>query len=47
MIRSNPVETRLAVGDAVKIDDATMARLFAPEDYIVSLDQAMLLALDD
>ncbi len=47
MIRSNPVEARLAVGNAIKIDDATMARLFAPEDYIVSLDQAMLLALDD
>jgi len=46
-IRANPVEARRAVGDAVKIDDATMAKLFEPEDYAVSLDQAMLLALDD
>lgn len=47
MIHANPVEARLAVGDALKIDDAIMARLFRPEDYVVSLDQAMLLALDD
>jgi len=46
-IRANPVEARRVVGDAAKIDDATMAQLFEPEDYVVSLDQAMLLALDD
>ena len=46
-ILANPVEARRAVGRAAKIDDATMAKLFAPEDYAVSLDQAMLLALDD
>lgn len=46
-IRSNPVGARLAVGNAVKVDDATMAQLFEPEDYLVSLDQALLLALDD
>ena len=46
-IFANPVEARRAVGHAVKIDDATMAKLFDPEDYAVSLDQAMLLALDD
>jgi NitT/TauT family transport system substrate-binding protein len=43
----DPVEARRAVGRAVKIDDAVMAKLFEPEDYAVSLDQAMLLALDD
>lgn len=47
VIRGHPVEARLAVGDALKIDDATMAQLFEPDDYAVSLDQAMLLALDD
>ncbi len=41
------VEARRAVGRVVKIDDATMAKLFEPEDYAVSLDQSMLLALDD
>ncbi len=44
---ADPVEARRAVGRAVKIDDAIMAKLFEPEDYAVLLDQAMLLALDD
>jgi NitT/TauT family transport system substrate-binding protein len=46
-IRADPVAARRAVGAALKIDDATMAEVFDPEDYTVSLDQAMLLALDD
>ena len=46
-ILANPVEARRAIGRAVNIDDATMAKVFEPEDYIVTLDQAMLLALDD
>ncbi len=46
-ILAKPFEARRAVGRAVQIDDATMAKLFEPEDYVVSLDQAMLLALDD
>lgn len=46
-IRANPVEARHAVGAALTMDDATMAQLFDPEDYAVSLDQSMLLALDD
>ena len=46
-IRANPAEARRSVGDALKIDDASIALLFEPEDYAVSLDQAMLLALDD
>lgn len=44
---ADPVEARRVVGHAVKIDDATMAKLFDLEDYAVSLNQAMLLALDD
>ena len=46
-IRANPVEARRMVGTALKIDDATMARFFEPEDYVVSLDEAMLMAMDD
>lgn len=46
-ILANPVEARRAVGQAAKVDDATMAKLYEPEDYSISLDQAMLLALDD
>jgi NitT/TauT family transport system substrate-binding protein len=46
-ILANLVEARRAVGHAVQIDEATMAKLLEPEDYVVSLDQAMLLALDD
>ena len=46
-ILANPVQARAVVGHATRIDDATMAKLFQPEDYVVSLDQAMLLALDD
>lgn len=44
---ANPVEARRAAGHAINIDDATMEKLFEPGDYVVSLDQAMLLALDD
>jgi len=47
VIRANPVEARRSVGYALKIDDAMMARLFEPETYFVSLDEAMLLALED
>jgi NitT/TauT family transport system substrate-binding protein len=46
-IRDQPVPARLAVGSVVKVDDAVMAQLFNPEDYAVSLDPALLLALDD
>lgn len=46
-IRADPLAARQAVGKAVKVGDAMMAKLFDPEDYILSLDQAMLLALDD
>lgn len=47
LIRDRPAEARKAVGNAVNIDDALMAKLFNTEDYALSLDQAMLLALDD
>lgn len=46
-IQANPLQARRALGHALKIDDATMAQMFNPQDYLVSLDQAMLLALDD
>jgi NitT/TauT family transport system substrate-binding protein len=46
-IQANPLQARRALGHALKIDDATMAQVFNPQDYLVSLDQAMLLALDD
>ncbi len=46
-IRANLVEKRRTIGNALKIDDAMVAQLFQREDYAVSLDEAMLLALDD
>jgi NitT/TauT family transport system substrate-binding protein len=46
-IRAKPVEARRLVGGALKIDDAIMVHLFEPDDYVASLDEAMLLALDD
>ena len=47
LIHEHPVEARKAVGHAVKIDDALMAKLFDTDNYALSLDQAMLLAFDD
>ncbi|GAA4027818.1 NrtA/SsuA/CpmA family ABC transporter substrate-binding protein [Actimicrobium antarcticum] len=47
VIHDDPLQTRRTVGQALRIDDAIMATLFDPDDYMVSLDQAMLLALDD
>lgn len=47
LVRDRPAEARKAVGKAVNVDDALMAKLFNTEDYAISLDQAMLLALDD
>lgn len=44
---SNPLEARRQVGAAVKVDDSIMEKLFDPEDYVVSLNQAMLAALDE
>jgi len=46
-IHADPAAARQAVGQVVKVDDATMSRLFDPDDYVVSLDQAMLIAMDD
>ena len=46
-IRANPVEARRLIGAALKIDDTMMVQLLEPEDYTVSLDEAMLLALED
>lgn len=46
-IQSQPQSARQAVGAVVKVDDSVMTRLFDPEDYTVTLDQTLLLALDD
>ena len=46
-VQSHPDQVRHALGEVLKIDDVTMAQMFNPQDYTVSLDQAMLLALDD
>ncbi len=46
-IRSDPDKARKQVGEVVKVDDAIMRKLFEPADYEISLDQAMLTALDD
>lgn len=46
-IRTDLLTARRAVAEVVKVDDSIMAKLFDPEDYVVSLDQAMLLSLDD
>jgi NitT/TauT family transport system substrate-binding protein len=46
-IHANPAKARAAVGKAVKLDATILQAIFDPEDFIISLDQAMLLALDD
>lgn len=46
-IHADPEEARAAVGKAVKLDAKILKEIFNPEDFIISLDQAMLLALDD
>ncbi len=46
-IRNHPTEARLAVGNAVGVDDTIMSKIFHPGDHVIFLDQSMLLALDD
>lgn len=46
-IRDDPASARRAVGEVVKLDQVTMLKIFDPADFAVSLDQAMLLALED
>jgi NitT/TauT family transport system substrate-binding protein len=46
-IIGNPALARRAVGDVVKVGDDIMAGAFDPEDYVLGLDQALLLSLDD
>lgn len=46
-IFSDPGKARVAVSSAVKVDVAILEKIFDPDDFIISLDQAMLLALDD
>lgn len=46
-IRNHPTRASIAVGNAVGADATLMSKVFDPGDYVVSLDQSMLLALDD
>lgn len=46
-ISNHPTQASLAVGNAVGADDTLMSKVFDPGDYVISLDQSMLLALDD
>ena len=46
-IQSDPVRARGLVASAVRMEDQTLASMFDPEDYKLSLNQAMLLTLDD
>lgn len=46
-VEDNPLATLNLLGEATKVDDATIAKYFIPEDYAVGLDQALLLSLED
>lgn len=46
-IQSDPVAARNLVADAIKVEHETIAKIFDPDAYMVSLDQAMLLTMDD
>jgi NitT/TauT family transport system substrate-binding protein len=46
-IKAQPQEARHIVAQAVKIDETTLAQVFDPQDYVISLDQALLTALED
>lgn len=46
-IQADPIGARKLVANAINIKDDMLATIFDPEDYMVSLDQAMLLSLDD
>lgn len=46
-IQLDPGKARVAVSDAVNVDMAILDKIFNPDDYVISLDQAMLIALDD
>lgn len=46
-IRADPSGTRSAVAEVVKVNDSVLSKLFDPEDFVLSLDQALLLSLDD
>lgn len=46
-IHANPALARQQVSKVVQVDDAVMSQIFDPQDFVVELDQGMLLALDD
>lgn len=43
----DPGKARVTISNAVKVDIAILEKIFDPDDFIISLDQAMLIALDD
>ncbi len=47
VIIAKPALAREQVGKVVKAGEEIMARVFDPQDFVLELDQAMLLALDD
>ncbi|MES2772040.1 MAG: ABC transporter substrate-binding protein [Pseudomonadota bacterium] len=46
-IRDQPSSARRLIGTFLQLDDTLMSRFFDPEDFVVSLDQALLLSLED
>lgn len=46
-LRTHPDIARLAVGAAVKVGDTLMQKIWDPQDFAITLDQGLLLALED
>ncbi|MDO9235160.1 MAG: NrtA/SsuA/CpmA family ABC transporter substrate-binding protein [Aquabacterium sp.] len=46
-MRTHPDIARLAVGAAVKVGDTIMQKIWDPQDFAITLDQGLLLALED
>lgn len=46
-IHAYPGKALVALSNVMKIDDTILEKIFDPDDYIISLDQAMLITLDD
>jgi ABC-type nitrate/sulfonate/bicarbonate transport system substrate-binding protein len=46
-IRADPVKARQTLAKAMQVDDGTLVHIFDTDTFTLSLDQAMLLSLDD
>lgn len=46
-IRADPAKARQTLAKAMQVDDGTLVHIFDTDTFTLSLDQAMLLALDD